>query len=307
MAGKRVIVTGATGLIGKAVCQKLLARGDEVIVFSRNPDSARKKVSGAAEYVAWEPAQTGPWAAQVDGAWGVINLAGASLGGKRWNDEYKRQIRDSRIVGTRGLINAIGAAREKPHVLVNASAIGYYGPRDATPLDESAPPGDDFQALVCLDWEAAAIDAERFGVRTVLLRSGIVFDRREGALAQLKLPFQFFVGGPVLPGTQWLSWIHLADEVGLILFALEHEAVRGPLNATAPAPQTNRDFSAALARALRRPAWFPVPGFAVRLLMGEFADSVITGQRVLPKKALEMGYDFHYSTSEAALHAIFNS
>lgn len=306
MAGKRVIVTGATGLIGKAVCKELLARGYEVVVFSRNPVSARQKVPDAANYVAWEPAENGPWTAYIDGAWGIINLAGASIGGRRWNDEYKRQIRDSRVIGTRGLVNAIAAAREKPHVLINGSAVGYYGPRDATPRDESAAPGNDFQALVCRDWEAAATEAERFGVRTVLLRSGVVLDRRGGALAQLTLPFLFFVGGPILPGTQWFSWIHLADEVGMILFALEHEDVRGPLNATAPAPQTNRDFSAALGYALGRPSWLPIPGFAIRLLVGEFANSVITGQRVLPKKALESGYEFRYSTSAEALRAIFN-
>jgi uncharacterized protein (TIGR01777 family) len=307
MAGKRVIVTGATGLIGKAVCKGLQARGYDVVVFSRDPAAARKTVPGAAEYVAWQPEEGGAWATQVDGAWAIINLAGASVAGRRWNDEYKRQIRDSRVIGTRGLVRAIAAAREKPQTLINGSAVGYYGARDATPLDEGAAPGNDFLAGVVREWEAEATKAEALGVRTVLLRTGVVLDKDEGALALQKLPFQCFVGGPILPGTQWLSWIHLADEVGIILFALEQEGVRGPINATAPAPQTNRDFSAALGRALGRPSWLPVPGFALKLALGEFADTVITGQRAIPKKALELGYAFQYSTSEAALRAAFGA
>ena len=303
MAGKRVIVTGATGLIGKAVCKELQARGYDVVVFSRDPESARKKVPGAADYVTWQPEERGAWAAQVDGAWAIINLAGAPVAGKRWNEEYKRQIRDSRVIGTRGLVRAIEAAREKPQVLINGSAIGCYGARDATPLDEGAAPGEDFLADVVREWEAEAEKAEALDVRTALIRTGVVLDKDEGALALQKLPFQFFVGGPILPGTQWVSWIHLADEVGIILFALEQEAVRGPINATAPAPQTNRDFSAAIGQALGRPSWFPVPGFALKIVLGEFADTVTTGQRVIPKKALESGYEFRYSTSEAALRA----
>jgi uncharacterized protein (TIGR01777 family) len=156
---------------------------------------------------------------------------------------------------------------------------------------------------VVRDWEAEATKAEALGVRTALIRTGVVLDKGEGALALQKLPFQFFVGGPILPGTQWVSWIHLADEVGLILLALENEGIRGPINATGPAPQTNRDFSAALGGALGRPSWFPVPGFALKAALGEFAATVVTGQRVIPKKALEAGYEFRYSTSEAALRA----
>jgi len=307
MASKRVIVTGATGLIGKAVCKGLQDRGYDVVVFSRDPESARGKVPGATGYVPWQPEEQGAWAAQVEGAWAIINLAGASVAGQRWNDEYKRQIRDSRVIGTRGLVRAIEAAREKPQVLINGSAIGYYGARDSTPLDESAAPGNDFLADVVRDWEAEAVKAEALGVRTALIRTGVVLDKREGALALQKLPFQFFVGGPMLPGTQWVSWIHLADEVGIILFALEQEEVRGPINATGPAPQTNRDFSAALGRTLGRPSWFPIPGFALKVVLGEFADTVVTGQRVIPKKALESGYEFRFAASEAALRAALGS
>lgn len=302
-AGERVIVTGATGLIGREVCRELIARGYEVVVFSRDLDAARAKVPGAAEYVAWTPAESGPWAARLDGAWGVISLAGASIAGKRWNAEYKREIRDTRVSGTRGLVKAMAAAQEKPEVFISGSAVGFYGARDATPLDESATGGDDFLAGVVRDWEDAAREAEGLGIRTALIRTGIVLDKDEGALALQKLPFQFFVGGPILPGTQWISWIHLADEVGIILFALEEDGVRGPINATGPAPQTSHDFSAALGHALGRPSWLPVPGFALKVALGEFADTVVTGQRVIPKKALEAGYEFQYGTSETALRA----
>lgn len=306
-ASKRVIVTGATGLIGKEVCEGLIGRGYEVVVFSRDPDSARAEVPGAAEYVAWTATESGPWAAHLDGAWGVISLAGASIAGKRWTEEYKREIRDSRIIGTRGLVKAMAAAREKPKVFVSGSAIGYYGARGDTPLDESASPGDDYLAGVVCDWEAAAREAEPLGVRTVLIRTGVVLDKDEGALAQLKLPFKFFVGGPVLPGTQWLSWIHRDDEAGIIVFALENEGVRGPINATAPQPQTNRDFCASLGEAMGRPSWAPVPGFALKLIVGEFGETLTTGQRVIPKKAQELGYEFKYATSDAALREIFGS
>jgi uncharacterized protein len=302
---KRVIVTGATGLIGKRLCRELRARGYAVVVFTRDPDHARQAVPGAAEYVAWQPAETGPWAAQLDGAHAVISLAGASIAGKRWNEDYKREIRDTRVLGTRGLVNAIAAAEQKPHVFIGGSAIGYYGPRDNTPLDEQAPSGSDFLAEVVRDWEAEALKAADLGVRAVCVRTGIVLDKSEGALAQLKLPFQFFVGGPVLPGTQWFSWVHLADEVGIILLALENEQARGPINATGPEPQTNRDFCATLGRAMSRPSLFPVPSFALKALVGEFAYTLVTGQRVLPRQAQELGYQFQYPTSEAALRAIF--
>jgi uncharacterized protein len=303
-AGERVVVTGATGLIGKAVCKELIARGYEVVVFTRDPGAARSKVPGAAEYVAWTPAEAGSWAAQIDGAWGVISLAGASIAGKRWNEDYKREIRETRVVGTRGLVRAMAAAKDKPRVFVSGSAIGYYGARDNTPLDESASAGHDFLAGVVKDWEAEALKAEEAGIRTVVVRTGIVLDRDEGALPQLKLPFSLFVGGPILPGTQPFSWVHLADEVGIILLALEDEGVRGPINATGPAPQTNRDFCATLGKVMGRPSWAPVPGFALKLLVGEFGETLVTGQRVIPKKAQEHGYEFKFPTSEAALRDV---
>ena len=304
---KRVVVTGATGLIGKALCKRLQAEEYDVVVFAREPERARSAVPGAVEYVSWTAADSGPWAAHIDGAWCVVNLAGTPVAGKRWTARRKQEIRDSRVVGTRGIVAAIAAATHKPRVLVNASAIGYYGPRDDTPLDEDAPAGHDFLAGVVADWEAEAGKAEAAGVRVALVRTGIVLDKDEGALAQLRQPYQFFAGGPVLPGTQWFSWIHHADEVGIMLLALQDERVRGPINATAPQPQTSRDFSRTLGTVMGRPSLVPVPGFALKLLFGEFADTLTTGQRVLPAKARDLGYRFQYTASDAALRQILTT
>jgi uncharacterized protein (TIGR01777 family) len=301
---KRIIVTGATGLIGKPLCRRLLEAGYAPVIFARDTAKARAALPGMAEYVAWQPTESGDWAAAVDGAHAVINLAGPSLAGKRWTAEYKRHVRDTRVLGTRGLVNAMANAAAKPRAFVSSSAVGYYGFRDDTPLDEGSAPGNDFLAQLCQAWEQEALKAMAHGIRTVVLRSGIVLDKKEGALPQLMLPFKMFVGGPILPGTQWMSWIHLEDEIGIIMLALEDERARGPLNATAPTPQRNRDLSKAVGAALGRPSLMPVPGFALQLMVGEFAESLTTGQRVLPKKAQELGYQFKFPELGPALREI---
>ena len=301
---RRVIVTGATGLIGRRLCEQLSAKGYQVVVFSRDPQKAQRSLSGAAEYVAWTPSESGPWASAIDGAYGVIHMAGAPILGKRWSESYKAEIVSSRVIGTRGLVNAMRAAQSKPRVFVSGSAVGYYGARDDTKLDENAAPGSDFLAQVAIQWEGEASKAEELGIRTVLVRTGIVLDPSEGALPQMSLPFRFYGGGPILPGTQWFPWIHIDDEVGLILLALEDERARGPLNASAPEPQTNRDFSKTLGKVMGSPSWFPVPGFGLRILLGEVAGMLTEGQRVIPKKALDLGYKFKYPTSEQALRQL---
>ncbi len=298
-------MTGATGFIGSRLVRELARRGYEVVVFSRNPTRARGEVSGAADYVAWEPTERGAWVSAVEGAYAVVNLAGASVGGKRWNDRYKREIASSRTVGTRGLVNAMTVAKARPSVLLSMSVIGYYGHRDATPLDESAPPGDDFLARVGVAWEQEARKAEALGVRVFLPRTGIVLGAAGGALSLMALPARLFIGGPILPGSQYVSWIHLADEIAILAQGLEDARFAGPINATAPNPVTNREFNAALGRALGRPSWAPVPGVAVKAVVGEFAESVITGQRVIPRRLLELGYAFKFPTLDAALGDIY--
>jgi len=322
--GQRVIVAGATGMIGRTLCAQLIAQGYQVVVFSRNPDSAQRAVPGAAEYVAWTATESGPWMGAVDGTHAVINLSGANVFAKRWSDRYKTEVRNSRVLGTRGLVNAMRVAKTKPAVFISGSAVGYYGFRDNTKLDESAPAGDDFLARVCVAWEAEARRARELGVRTVMLRTGIVLDAgkrglpiklsgagpsrpgfvldtEQGALPLMRLPFRFFAGGPIAPGSQWFPWVHIDDVVGLIMFALENEAVSGPLNANAPEPQTNKAFTKVLGKVLGRPSWLPVPGFALRLGLGPVADMLTKGQRVVPTKAEQHGYQFRFPTSEAAL------
>lgn len=304
MGNRRVVMTGATGFIGARLVRELAQRY-EVVALSRNPVKARQALPQAADCVAWEPTEHGAWASAIDGAYAVVNLAGASVGGRRWSDSYKREIANSRTVGTRGLVNAIAVAQARPAVLLSMSVIGYYGHRDATPLDESAPPGDDFLARVGVAWEQEARKAEAFGVRVVLPRTGIVLGEEGGALSLMALPVKLFVGGPILPGSQYVSWIHLDDEIAILTQSLEDARFLGPINATAPNPVTNREFNAALGRALHRPAWAPVPGFAVKALVGEFAESVITGQRVMPQRLLALGYQFRFPTLDAALQDIY--
>jgi NAD dependent epimerase/dehydratase family enzyme len=320
-------------MIGRALCKQLIASGYQVVAFSRDPQKARRLVPGGAEYVAWTPSESGPWASAIDGAYGVIHLAAASLFDKRWSAAYKREIVDSRKIGTRGLVNAIGQAHTRPQAFVCVSAVGYYGPHGDEKLDESAPHGHDFLAQVCVDaWEHEANKATELGVRTAIVRSGVVIgggegrmplpinlrgaslDRpgvvlktEEGAFPLLVLPFRFFVGGPVLPGTHWLSWIHVDDIVGILMLALEDERVLGPINATAPEPQTYKDFAKTIGLVMGRPSWLPVPGFALRLALGEMADMITTGQRVIPRKAQELGYQFKYPTSQQAIRAILGS
>lgn len=299
---QRVVVTGATGLIGRALCSRLRERGYAVVVFSRDPQKARQALPDAAEYVAWDASASGPWATAVNGAYGVVNLAGASLFSKRWTEAYKRVLWDSRVIGTRGLVNAMRQASVKPQVLISGSGVDYYAStRGDEPLTEDAPPGDDFLAQLCAAWEREALTAEALGVRVVTVRTGIVLARDAGALPLMKLPFTFFAGGYILPGNQWLSWIHLADEVGIILKALEDAELRGPVNASAPHPQTNAEFMGMIGRVLGRPACAPVPGFALRAALGEFADALTTGQRVVPDKITRHGYQFQYPHSQQAL------
>lgn len=300
---RTVVVTGATGLIGKALCRRLIERGDQVIVFSRSPERARTSLPGAFRYVAWKAEEQGAWAAEIERADAVVSLAGASIA-QRWTPAARHEILESRVLGTRGLVGAIERAVKRPQVLVSASAIGFYGNSPDRTFTEQDTPGSGFPAEVVRAWEAEAVRAEQFGVRTVRVRIGVVLDRHEGALPQMLLPFRFFAGGPILPGTQWISWVHVADVVGIMLLALDQPELQGPINATAPEPLMNRDFMQAIGKTLGRPAWMPVPGAALEVAFGEMGRVLlIEGQRVLPQRAQQLGYAFAYPQITAALRA----
>jgi uncharacterized protein (TIGR01777 family) len=297
----KVTVTGATGLIGSRLVARLRERGDEVTVLSRDPEGARV-VLGDVDAAAWDPTGTAAPTGALRGRDGIVHLAGEPVA-QRWSDMVKERIWASREAGTRCLVAGLRAADPRPGVLVSASAVGYYGPRGDERVDESAEPGSDFLAEVVKVWEAEALAAEQIGLRVVRVRTGVVLDRSGGALAKMLPPFRAGIGGPVAGGRQYLPWIHLDDLVGIYLAALDDPAWSGAINASAPEPVTNRDFSKALGRALHRPAVAPVPAFALRILYGEMAEIVTTGQRAVPKRALELGYTFRHPDLDEALSA----
>src|SRR5215203_1337608 len=298
----RVLVTGASGLIGSAVCDALLARGDEVVGLTRDPDRARPK-NPTVTWHAWRATTEPAPAAALDGIDGVVNLIGEEIN-QRLTDQAKIRIRESRIIGTRNLLQGVEASSTEPSVFVGQSAIGYYGDRGAQIVDEESPPGEGFAAEVPVDWEAAEREAEDAVDRVVIFRTGLVLTKHGGLLKQLLLPFKLGVGGPIAGGEQYMSWIHIEDLVGLFLWALDDHRVWGVINATAPHPVTNREFSKALGRALRRPAVMPVPKLAVAAVRGgELADAVAGGARVLPRRALDLGYEFRHPELDEALRS----
>jgi uncharacterized protein len=296
----KVLVTGASGRIGKALCDELLARGDEVVGLTRDPEKARA-AQAQIDWHAWEPTLERPEAAAFEGVDGVVNLVGEKIN-QRWTDEAKRKIMDSRKVATHNLVGAIEGLATKPKVLVSQSAVGYYGNRGDEELDESSAPGQSFDASVCVEWEKAAHEVEAAGVRLAIVRTGQVMETGGGILGELLLPFKLGLGGPLAGGNQWVPWIHLSDEVGILIWALDTESVSGVVNGTAPNPVTNKEWSKALGRALHRPAVLPIPGLAVEVKFGkEFGKVAQGGQKVLPRRTEELGYAFKYPEIDAAL------
>lgn len=295
----KVAIVGSNGLIGRALGRALVDRGDSVVALSRGGSSG---IAGALD-MRWDPAEGPPPAAALEGGDAVVNLAGVPIGGKRWTADRKREIRESRTLTTRALVDAM-TGEGGPRVLVNGSAVGYYGPTDET-VDESAPAGSDFLADTCVAWEREAARAAEHGVRVVLVRTGIVLARDGGALPQMAMPVKFFAGGPIGGGRHWIPWIHIDDEVGLLLLALDREPVSGPMNASAPEPARQRDFVKALAKALGRPAALPTPAFPLRIAMGEMATLALEGQRAVPAVALAAGYEFIHPELEAALRTVY--
>jgi uncharacterized protein (TIGR01777 family) len=287
----RVTITGATGRLGRLITTALQERGDDVTILSRS----------AGNGVQWDPIAGPAPTEALNGRDAVIHLAGEDIA-QRWNDESLRRIRESREVGTRNLVEGLRAADPKPKALISSSAVGYYGNRPE-PVDEDAAPGDDVLAQVCIAWEREAQRAEELGLRVVRVRTGVVLDRHGGALEKMLLPFRLGVGGPVAGGRQPLPWIHVDDVVGIYLQAIDDERYSGAINATAPHPVTNKEFSKALGRTLKRPAIAPVPAFAIRILYGGMAKLVVEGQRAVPRRALELGYRFRHPDLDEALQS----
>jgi uncharacterized protein (TIGR01777 family) len=296
----KVLVTGASGLIGSALCDALFARGDDVVGLTRDTGRARA-ANPRVTWHKWDPTLERPDPAAFAGVDGVVHLLGEPID-QKWTDEAKERIMESRRQGTHNLVQTIAALETPPKVLVSQSAVGFYGDRGEEEVDESDGPGSGFESQVPVAWEAAAHELDNSGIRLVVVRTGLVLAAKGGLLKEMLTPFKLGVGGPLAGGNQYFSWIHLEDEIGILLWALDNEQVSGTINATAPNPLTNKDFSKALGRALNRPAVMPVPGLVLDLKFGkEFGQVLRGGQRVIPKRTQELGYSFKYPELDEAL------
>ncbi|MEP6887543.1 MAG: TIGR01777 family oxidoreductase [Nitrospirales bacterium] len=298
-----IVVSGGTGFIGRPLCESLLKSGHRLTMLTRNQEQVSRLFGPTMTAVEWNGRETGDWEGRLEGAEAVVNLAGASIADARWTDARKRLITESRIMSARCLVQACSRLAVKPHVFLNASAIGYYGPQGDQVLDESSRPGIGFLADLCVQWESAARDAASNGMRVVCLRTGMVLERDGGALPRMAIPFRCYMGGPVMPGTQWVSWIHRDDVVGLIEWALTNAIISGPVNAVAPHAVRMTEFCRTLGRVLHRPSWIPVPALVLKTALGELGSLMTTGQRVAPMVAQQGGYRFQYPRIEEALRA----
>ena len=303
----QIVVTGGTGFIGRAFCTALSQGGHRVIVLSRRPAEAQRLFVGGVTVAQWDDRDDRQWERYLDEADAVVTLAGAPIVSARWSHQRKQVLLDSRVLTTRRLVSALSRCATKPRTLVSASGIGYYGASDDRLLDEQSARGHGFLADLCEEWETEARRASEFGVRVVVLRTGMVLDHDGGALPKMALPFRFFVGGPVMPGTQWVSWIHRRDHVELIRWILVNPGISGPVNGVAPGAVTMNAFCAELGHALHRPSWLPVPSAVLELGLGELGTIMTTGQRVQPAVALKGGYQFQYPEVGRALEAIYST
>ncbi len=302
----KTVLAGATGFIGTALIEALLTRGDKVTLLTRDPHAAQLRWEGKVDTKLWNGRDPGPWIMALDGADALINLSGESVAGGRWTPDRKLALIKSRVDSTRALVKGLEAARERPLVFVNASAVGYYGATPAGDCPENAPQGTDFLAALCGQWEREARAADKLEVRTVTLRFGVVLGREGGALAKMLTPFKLGLGGPLGSGRQPFPWIHRDDAVAAILYAVAEARLAGPANAVGPELLTNAQFTKALGRALHRPAFLPAPAFALRLALGEMSTLLLDGQRALPGKLLDAGFAFKHPSLDGALSALLS-
>ncbi|MBS0018511.1 MAG: TIGR01777 family oxidoreductase [Arthrospira sp. SH-MAG29] len=303
----KVAITGATGFVGSHLVEQLHSLGYQIVVLTRNPDRGRRVFPitnyPQVEIVGYTPTESGSWQNAIAGCDGVVNLAGAPIADERWTEARKRELYQSRVIQTQKLVAACTKATPKPQVLVSTSAIGYYGTSETATFDESSPPGKDFLADLCQQWEAAAAPVQNSDIRLVILRFGIVLGIG-GALGKMLTPFKLFAGGPLGSGQQWFSWIHISDLVNLIRFSLENPQVEGVLNATAPNPVRMNELCQQMGQIMNRPSWLPVPSFALEMLLGDAAIVVLEGQQVLPLRPQSYNFPYQYSTVKPALEEI---
>jgi uncharacterized protein len=305
----KILISGSTGLVGSAVVDNLSHQGHEIIRLIRPGTELPKRrtaPSGDLPQVLWNP-QTGLLNSRAEEVDAIIHLAGASIAGHRWTAAWKRELRDSRVAATHNLVASLRQLHHPPQIFIAASAIGFYGNRGDEELTESSPPGTDFLAQLTRDWEAESARAAEFGARVVILRFGVILAKEGGALPRMALPFRLGVGGKIGSGRQWISWVTLEEVVAIIRFGLETNLLSGPANAISPNPVRNAEFAATLGRVLRRPAIFPTPSFALRLALGEVADSLLlASQKVSPTKLQRLGYRFLYPDLKPALASVLN-
>jgi uncharacterized protein len=300
----RILVTGGTGVIGRPLVAALVAGGHDVVVLTRNPAKV-KGMDAKVQLVAWDGRTAAGWSALVDGAGAIVNLAGEGIADGRWSLKRKKAIRESRVNAGAAIVDAVEQAAVKPEVVVQASAVGYYGTDTGDKeVTETASPGSDFLSKVCFDWEISTASLQRFGIRRPILRTGVVLSNEGGAYPKMKMPVSLFAGGPIGSGKQWLPWIHIEDQVRAIQFLIEHESATGPFNLAAPTPVTNKQFVQALGETINRPSFLPTPGIAMQLLFGEMAMVLLEGQRAVPAALQALGFEFKYATLEAALAAL---
>lgn len=303
---KKIIITGATGFIGKKLSKALMDRGDEVIVFTRDTYSARKKLPFLNNFVEWNYQKPEEWKSHLDGKDAIIHLAGVNLFNKRWDEDFKKIIISSRQVSTKNLVSALAECKNIPEVFISPSGVGYYGDGGETILTEDAQKGNDFLAEVCELWEGESQNAGDYRIRNVQVRTGIVLSPEDGALKQMLLPFKLFVGGPLGSGKQWFPWLHIDDIIGIYIHAVDNKNLTGPVNAASPDIVRMKEFAKALGKVIKRPSLFPVPEFALRIVVGEAAGTVVSGQRINIEKLIKSGYKFKFENLEEALRDLLN-
>jgi uncharacterized protein (TIGR01777 family) len=306
-----VVIAGGTGTIGRALVKHLFEQQYQITILSRNPDKYISTFPPGISFQAWDGKTVGQWTQAIEGSGVVINFAGENLAGdgylpERWTDAKKKRILDSRLDSGRAIVDAIRSVTNKPEALIQASAIGYYGPRGDEPLDESEPPGEDFLASTSVEWENCTKEVESFGIRRVIVRTGLIQSLEGGPLMRLYLPYKLYGGAYFGDGKQYWSWIHMDDEVRAIQHLIEHEDAQGPFNLTAPEPVTCREFGKVLGKVMNRPSYMPIPRFAMELVLGEVSTVVFDGQRVIPKRLKELGFSFQFNELEAALDDTIN-